>query len=89
MNEELVEVLAEETLETLQAWQAEALLAVRAGDYITSASAGGGVQYAKARAISPVNWLAALRQAIKRKLSPGCEPTVGQCTAVIFTHTRA
>lgn len=89
MNEELVEVLAEETLETLQAWQSEALQAVKEGDYITSASTGGGVQYAKARAISPVNWLAAIRQAIRRKLNPGCQPTVGQCSVVMFTHTRA
>lgn len=89
MNEELIETLAEETIETLQAWQSEALQAVKAGDYITSAATGGGVQYAKARAISPVNWLSAIRQAIKRKLNPGTLPTVGQCTAVIFTHTRA
>lgn len=88
MNDELVDVLAEESLETLQAWQVDALQAVREGDYITSAATGGGVQYAKARAISPMNWLAAIRQAIKRKLSPGSLPTVGQCTTIIFTHTR-
>lgn len=89
MNEELIEALAEESIETLQAWQSEALQAVKAGDYITSASTGGGVQYAKARAISPVNWLAAVRQAIKRKLNPGTVPTVGQCSVVMFTHSRA
>lgn len=87
MNEELIEVLMQQELATLQEWQAEALQAVRAGHYITSAASGGGVSYAMARSISPREWLAVLTQAIKRKSCPGVVPVVGQCSTVIFTRT--
>lgn len=87
MNEELIEVLTQQDLATLQQWQADALQAVRAGTYITSAASGGGVSYAMARSISPKDWLAALTQAIKRKQHPGIVTTVGQCSTVIFTRT--
>ena len=88
MNAELLEVLSEQTLETLLQWQEEALAAVRAGDYITSAATGGGVQYAKARAISPLAWLSAIRLAIKQKQQPAAVQTVVQCTSIVFTATR-
>lgn len=87
MNEELVEVLMQQDLATLQQWQAEALQSVRAGQYITSAASGGGVSYAMARSISPREWLAVLTQAIRRLQHPGVVPTVGQCSTVIFTRT--
>lgn len=87
MNEELIEVLMQQDLATLQEWQAEALQAVRAGSYITSAASGGGVSYAMARSITPRDWLAVLTQAIKRKQNPGMVHTVGQCSTVIFTRT--
>lgn len=89
MNEDLIEVLMQQDIATLQAWQAEALQAVRAGSYITSAGSGGGVQYAMARAISPRDWLSVLTQAIKRLQNPGKVPTVGQCMNVVFTCSRS
>ena len=87
MNEELIEVLMQQDLATLQEWQAEALQAVRAGSYITSAASGGGVSYAMARSITPRDWLAVLTQAIKRLQHPGIVQTVGPCSTVIFTRT--
>lgn len=87
MNEELIDVLVQQDLATLQEWQAEALQAVRAGSYITTANTGGGVSYAMARAISPKDWLAAVTQAIRRKQNPGVVATAGQCSTVIFTRT--
>lgn len=87
MNEELIEVLMQQDLATLQEWQVEALQAVRAGSYITSAASGGGVSYAMARSITPRDWLAVLTQAIKRLQHPGIVQTVGQCSTVIFTRT--
>lgn len=87
MNTDLLEVLAEQDESTLRAWRAEALEAVRAGDYITSASTGGGVQYAKARAIRPLDWLSAINQALKLKTNPAAVQCVGQCSTVIFTRT--
>lgn len=89
MNEELIEVLMQQDIATLQAWQAEALQAIKAGGYITSAASGGGVQYAMARAVTPKEWLAALTQAIKRLQNPTVVPTVGQCMNVIFTCSRS
>lgn len=87
MNEELIEVLAEQELDTLKAWEADALEQLRAGSYMTYAASGGGVQYSMARAISPQDWLTAIRQAIK--LKQGVQPTVGQCATIIFTHTAS
>lgn len=89
MNEDLIEVLMQQDIVTLQAWQAEALQAVKAGSYITSAASGGGVQYAMARAISPRDWLSCVTQAIKRLQTPGMVPTVGQCMNVVFTCSRS
>lgn len=87
MTQEIIEALAEQEMETLKQWEAEALQALRAGSYMTSAATGGGVQYAMARSISPQDWLTALRQAIK--LKQGVQPTVGQCATIIFTHTAS
>lgn len=87
MNQELVEALAEQELDTLKAWEAEALEQLRAGTYMTYAATGGGVQYSMARSISPQDWLSALRQAIK--LKKGVQPTVGQCATIIFTHSAS
>lgn len=85
---DLVQTLVEtQTIETLEAWRLEALDAVRAGDYITTASAGGGVSYAKARAISPMDWLRALTVAVQRIKNPAVVATAGQCSTVIFTRT--
>lgn len=87
MNDDLLEVLVEQDESTLLEWRSAALEAVRAGDYITSASTGGGVQYAKARSIRPLDWLAAINQALKRKRNPNAVQCVGQCSTVIFTRT--
>lgn len=86
MTDELVEVLMELGVETLSQWKKELLDVIRKGE-ITSASTGGGVQYAKSRGISVQTLLSAVHQAQKRLLAPDVIPTVGQCATVIFTRT--
>lgn len=86
MTDELIETLMELGLPTLAQWKAEALEVLRSGE-ITSASTGGGVQYAKSRGISVQNLISAIRQAERRLMEPELVPTVGQCATVVFTRT--
>ena len=83
MTDEIVETLMELGLPTLAEWKAQALEVLRNGE-ITTASTGGGVQYAKSRGMSVQNLLTAIRMAEKRLLQPEVVPTVGQCATVIF-----
>ena len=86
MTDDLIESLMELGLPTLSEWKTELLEALRKGE-ITSASTGGGVQYAKSRGISVPNLLAAVNQATRRLLEPDVVPSAGQCATVLFTRT--